>query len=139
MITFTFDTFPISINKLYVNIQGQGRRFISSEGKAFKKMIEARVTDSLQAQEAMKYLSSLCGKRLAVTITVASPSWLLKDGQTIRKKDVSNCEKALTDSIFKAFEELQLELDDSQIWSLNIIKIVSDKDTTEYSISEYTS
>jgi Holliday junction resolvase RusA-like endonuclease len=138
MIQFIFNLFPISINKLYVNIPGQKRRFISTEGKAFKAEIEEQVKQSLSDKDRLQYISALRDKRLAVIIRIRSASWLLKDGKTIRKKDVSSAEKALTDSIFKAFNELGIMLDDSQIWSIQLIKeLTDDGDETLYTIFEY--
>lgn len=137
MINFVFNVFPISINKLYVNIPGQSRRFVSSEGKAFKAIVEAEVLTTLKNKDSIQYISTLIGKRLGVIIRIKSPSWVLKDGITSRRKDCANGEKALSDSIFKAINSLNIDLDDSQIWDLRIIKELSDTDETIYTIYEY--
>jgi len=139
MIRLLFNVFPISVNKLYVNIPGQKRRFISTEGKKFKKLIEDEVKEIVKEPKLLKELSALTGKRLTVFIKVTSVSWLLKDGKTIRQKDISSVEKALIDSIFTAFKELNFELDDRQIWDLHLRKEVGTTETTLVEISEYTS
>jgi len=137
MIQLRFNVFPISTNKLYVNIPGQKRRFISTEGKKFKKLIEEEVKKTLVNTELLHYLSALEGKQLTLFIKIISPSWLLKDSKTIRKKDISSCEKALVDSVFDAFKISGLSLDDSQIWSLHLIKEYGPDDITLISICEY--
>ena len=139
MIQLKFNVFPISINKLYVNIPGQKRRFISTDGRKFKKLIEEEVRKILTEAKLLKYVSSLEGKRLMVSIKVTSPTWLLKDRKSIARKDISSCEKALIDSIFAVFGELGIELDDKQIWDLRLIKDVGEEDLTLVEIAEYTS
>ena len=139
MIQLKFNVFPISINKLYVNIPGQKRRFISTDGRKFKKLIEEEVRKILTEAKLLKYVSSLEGKRLMVSIKVTSPTWLLKDRKSIARKDISSCEKALIDSIFAVFGELGFELDDKQIWDLRLIKDVGEEDLTLVEIAEYTS
>ena len=139
MLHFTFNTLPVSINKLYVNLRGQSRRFVSAEGRAFKQLVEDVVHQELQDPNLLLYVSALKHKRLDVTIKITSPSWVLKDGVTVRKKDAMNYEKALTDSIFKTLQEYQASLDDSQIWTLTLTKEVGTADVTEYTISEHKS
>lgn len=138
MIQFSFNLFPISVNKLYVNIYGQKRRFMSPEGKKFKALIEEEVKNQLKEKDRIQYISTLQGQRLAVIIRVKSSSWVLKDGKTSRRKDIQNTEKGLTDAIFKALESYGLSIDDSQIWSLQLIKELTDgEDETTYTIFEY--
>lgn len=138
MLTLIFnDIKPISINKLYVNLRGQSRRFMSIEGKKFKSSIEQSVEKQVAALQSIPYLSSLVGKRLQVTIKITSPSWLLKDKKTIRIKDLSSAEKVINDSVFSAINILGVTLDDSQIWSLNMSKEVGETEQISYTISEY--
>jgi len=68
MIQLNFNLFPLSTNKLYVNIPGQKRRFVSTEGKKFKATIEEEVKKGLSNKETLLYLSSLIGKKLTVLI-----------------------------------------------------------------------
>ena len=46
---FELDIEPISVNKLYVNIPGQARRFISAEGKTFKSNVRTIIRDKILA------------------------------------------------------------------------------------------
>lgn len=128
MIVFNFDFLPISVNELFVNIRGQSRRFLSTKGKIFKK----RVKESCEQQikDGSLDISELKEKLLRVTINVYSKSWFLKDGKTPRVKDIANCEKALTDTIFES-----LEMNDHLIWSIVLNKHTNeDVDRTEYII-----
>ena len=127
------------MNKLYCNIPGQGRRFVSTEGKKFKKTIEDEVKVLIKDPLVLTYISSLTHKKLNMYIKVTSKTWLLKDGKTISRKDISNLEKALTDSIFTALNELGFDLDDKQIWNLQLTKEVGETDITLVEISEYLS
>lgn len=140
MLTLEFNMLPVSINKLYVNIPGQKRRFLSTEGRKFKETIEKEILDKFKEnkQHYHTIVSSMVGKKLAVDIKMYSPSWVLKDGVSIRKKDLISGEKALTDSIFNALNELDVNiiLDDSQIWSENLSKIITaDYDKTVFTIT----
>lgn len=139
MIQLTFNVFPLSVNKLYINIPGQKRRFISTDGKKFKKLIEDEVKRLVAEPKLLKYISALENKRLMVYIKVTSSSWLLKDGKSIARKDISSCEKALVDSVFTALNELGFALDDKQIFDLRLVKDIGDVDTTLVQISEYKS
>ena len=108
---------PVSINQLYVNIPGQSRRFISSKGKTFKQTVENEVISFINSAETIStILSSFQGKKLAILIQIFSPNWYLKDGKTLRKIDISSCEKALVDSVFSAFNLAGFKLDDHQIF-----------------------
>lgn len=134
MITFKFNLFPLSTNKLYVNIPGQKRRFVSTEGKKFKQEINDEVTNQSKIHNiALKLLEA---KKLKVTIVVQSPSWVLKDGKTIAKKDIENTAKALIDSIFSSLTDSGLLLDDKQIWSLLLIKEIAPQDITFVTLEE---
>ena len=138
MVTFKFDVFPISVNKLYSTKFGQRRRFLTTEGRKFKEHINDEVAKSLANIAFHKEVSSFVGKLLAVELDVYSSSWLLKNQQTIRVKDIGNIEKALLDAIFSAFNENSISLDDSQIWSLTLTKHFStNPDTTVVSIKEF--
>jgi Holliday junction resolvase RusA-like endonuclease len=136
MIQLNFNLFPLSTNKLYVNIPGQKRRFVSTEGKKFKATIEEEVKKGLSNKETLLYLSSLIGKKLTVLIEVTSDKWFLKDKKTIRMLDIENTAKALLDSIFTAYKDSNLELDDKQIFELKLSKKVGLTDSTLVQISE---
>ena len=131
MILFTFNIFPISVNKLYCTKFGQRRRFLTTEGKKFKEVINSEVSERLKDQSLYNEVSSLIQKPLEVELQVYSSSWLLKDQRTVRVKDIGNIEKALLDSVFTSFKEMHIDLDDSQIWQLRLTKHFStDPDKT---------
>ena len=136
MIQLIFNIFPISTNKLYVNIPGQKRRFVSTEGKKFKLAIEEEVRKLIDNKEYLLYLSSLEAKKLTVSMEVSSDKWLLKDRKTIRKIDIENTAKATLDSIFTVFKNSNLDLDDKQIFELILTKKVGLTDSTLIQISE---
>jgi Holliday junction resolvase RusA-like endonuclease len=137
VIMFEFNFQLISVNKLYVNIRGQARRFLSTEGKKFKGNVEQVVNNFLSNEKLLSMLSSFKGKKLTVKIKIESAGWLLKDRKSISRTDLSNKEKAITDSIFKTFVEHGINLDDKQIFKLEMEKIVSDVERTTYIIEEY--
>ena len=64
---------------------------------------------------------------LEVTINIYS-NWFNKDG-TIKKRDIANLEKFITDSIFSGLEDM----DDKQIFQIRMEKFQSDE---EFSIIE---
>lgn len=126
MIQLVFNEIFISTNKLYVNIPGQGRRFVSPEGKKFKQ----RIFEEVKNQVSFLELKCLENKKLKVVIIASSMSWLLKDEKTLRKKDIENVSKAGLDSIFSSFNSIGVTLDDSQIWQLTLKKEVATNDKT---------
>lgn len=126
-----FNVFPISVNKLYSTRFGQRRRFLTTEGKKFKDTINEKVAIALADGNLHRLVSSFIGKPLEVTIDVYSSSWLLKDQERIRIKDIGNIEKALLDAVFTAFKDLNFDVDDSQIWNLTLKKhFTADHDRT---------
>lgn len=129
MIVFNFDFLPVSVNDLFVNIRGQSRRFLSKKGKEFKQRVKEYCNQQIELHSMN--ISELDGKVLKVTINAYSKTWLLKDGVTPRVKDVSNLEKAITDSVFET-----LTTEDHFIWSITLNKITKDIETdrTEYII-----
>ena len=126
MLEFEIEIEPISVNKLYCNIPGQARRFISAEGKKFKADVGTVIRDKVLKDKLSKNISDLAGKPLQVFVQVGLNSWFLKDGKTIRKKDIDNTAKALLDTIFSTLQEFCDGIDDSQIWSLVQDKVVSE-------------
>ena len=126
ILTFELDVEPISVNKLYGNIPGQARRFISAEGKKFKTTVRTLVRDKIMSENLSKDISTLAGKPLEVSMTVGLPSWFLKDGKTLRRKDLDNTAKATLDAVFATLAEFDEAIDDSQIWELHQIKKASE-------------
>ena len=127
---FTLNLEPLSVNKLYGNIPGQARRFISAEGKKFKASVAAAIRDKVLLENLSTDVSNLESKPLEVFISVGLDSWFLKDGKSIRRKDLDNMCKALQDSVFSTLAEFCPKLDDSQIWKLTMEKRISDKPHT---------
>ena len=128
---------PLSVNKLYCNIPGQARRFISTEGKKFKAAVNVSVRDTILRKNLVKDISEIPGKPLSVSMAVGLPSWFLKDGKTIRRKDIDNTAKATLDSVFATLAEYSEDIDDSQIWELRQSKFVSDAPLVKITIQEY--
>lgn len=116
---------PLSTNKLYGNVFGQARRFVSTEGKKFKNDVNTLVRDIIINENLSEHVSNMSGKALVVSMEVGLPSWLLKDGKSLRRKDLDNTCKACLDSVFKCLAEFEEDIDDSQIWTLNLSKKVS--------------
>lgn len=127
---------PLSANKLYGNVFGQKRRFVSTEGKKFKSEVNTLVRDTVLRNNLSQSISDMVGKSLIVSMEVGLPTWLLKDGRTLRRKDLDNTCKALLDSVFTTLAEFNEDIDDSQIWVLNLTKVVSDTPLTKITIQE---
>jgi hypothetical protein len=105
-------TLPPSLNHAYI---GQGRwRRLSPEARTWKE----------ENQQVLTTPKEWIGKPLAVTITISSRTWHNKNG-SIKKKDLANYEKLTIDLIFSA-----LEVDDSAIWDLRMVKVVGDEGVT---------
>ena len=134
---FILDIEPLSVNKLYGNIPGQARRFISAEGKKFKAHVATSIRDKVLKENLSSDISTLTGQPLEVSIWVGLDSWFLKDGKSIRRKDLDNMCKALQDSIFSTLAEFCPKLDDSQIWKLKLEKGVSNTPKTIFTINTY--
>ena len=124
---FVLNIEPLSVNKLYGNIPGQARRFVSSEGKKFKSAVATSIRDRVMERGLTKDISEMSDQPLSVYMAVGLPTWYLKDGKTIRKKDLDNTAKATLDSVFQTLAEFNENVDDSQIWELTQIKFVSDE------------
>ncbi len=135
---FELNLEPLSVNKLYCNIPGQARRFISTEGKKFKTTVRTIVKDKILAENLSQDISKLVGKPLTVFMEVGLPTWFLKDGKTIRKKDLDNTAKATLDSVFATLAEFDEAIDDSQIWELTQTKVVSEYPMVVITIQEMT-
>jgi len=134
---FELDIEPISVNKLYVNIPGQARRFISGEGKTFKSNVRTIVRDKIMSDNLSKDISTLVGKPLKVFMEVGLPTWFLKDGKTIRRKDLDNTAKATLDSVFDTLKEFDEAINDCQIWKLVQEKAVSEYPKIRITIQEW--
>ena len=138
ILKFELDVAPISVNKLYCNIPGQARRFVSAEGKKFKTSVRTIVRDKILVENLSKDISKLVGKPLTVFMEVGLPTWFLKDGKTLRRKDLDNTAKASLDALFSTLAEFDGAIDDSQIWELTQTKVVSEYPMVVITIQEMT-
>lgn len=135
MITLKFDFPALSVNALYSNIPGQARRFTSAKGRAFKAKVAEYVREQIKNEE----VEALVGKPLTLFADFGLADWLLKDGVSVRKKDLENLTKALVDSIFEILSQINEEMDDCYIWHLDIAKRVTQEPNILIEIKEYTS
>ena len=136
ILKFELDVEAISVNKLYCNIPGQARRFVSAEGKKFKTTVRTLVRDKILAENLSQDISKLAGKPLTVFMEVGLPTWFLKDGKTLRRKDLDNTAKASLDALFATLAEFEEAVDDSQIWELHQTKVVSEYPMVVITIQE---
>ncbi len=100
-----------TVNLMYATFRGN--RVKSKEAKILSKEVGEIVINS--PTEIIK-------GELKVSIEVHS-NWYNKDG-TIKKRDIANLEKFITDSIFEHLDEM----DDKQIFKLVMNKIQSDQE-----------
>lgn len=110
-----------TVNLMYATFRGY--RVKSKEARELAKEVDLIVKST--PTEIIK-------GELNVNITIYS-NWYNKNG-TIKKRDIANLEKFITDSIFSNLEDM----DDSQIFNINLKKIQSDKEYTEVEIKEWT-
>ncbi len=115
---FTIPFKTPTVNTMYATFNGH--RVKSKEARELSKEVDLIVK------------STPCEKlegELKVTINVFS-NWYNKD-KTIKKRDIANLEKFITDSIFNNLEDM----DDKQIFKITMNKIQSDKEFTEVEIN----
>ncbi len=105
-----------TINHLYYHIQNM--KVLTKEAKELKEKIKV-LLEALKI-DSRPYLD----QNLALIVEVHE-NWYTKQGK-VKRKDISNREKFLIDSIFQT-----LELDDKFIFNHQMIKI---QDEEEYSI-----
>lgn len=109
-----------SVNHLYFNFRN--RRILTKDARNLKKEIFEIVTDAQH--------SPINPVKLQIKVDVYE-NWYNKDG-TVKRKDISNREKFLIDSIFDA-----LGIDDKLIFKHEMNKIQSDKEYTIVEIKEW--
>lgn len=114
-----------TVNNMYVTWTPKGRsrpmRIKSKESKVqsekIKDIILSNHTETIEGE-------------LRVTIDIYS-NWYNKDG-TIKKRDIANLEKFITDSIFNNLQDMN----DKQIFEVTMNKIQSDKEFTIVEITK---
>jgi Holliday junction resolvase RusA-like endonuclease len=116
-----------SVNQYWVQSR-HGGRFITPKGVEFKKLCrEAFIKDAITVPSEWANLS------LNVRMELRSPNWFKKKGGiNLRRGDLDNFGKSTIDSLFHCLEPL----DDAQIFSLNMSKVVVDKDQPESTLVE---
>ena len=119
MITFTINESPVSINKLYFQPRGAKFKVLTPIGRAFKEKVYECICNSLSSSDST-ILANFEGMKLEAELTYNS-NWFNKDG-SIKKKDITNYEKAVMDSLFDAFKQKNLNIDDSQIFRFIMVK-----------------
>ena len=107
MIKIIIDKKTPSINHVY--LQKGYRKFIRPEGKKLREYIITKIKK--QKINVKKYIN----KELKIEVKIYE-NWYTKDNR-IYRKDISNREKFMTDSVFTA-----LGLDDKQIFKHTMIK-----------------
>ena len=111
-----------SINHMY-GLRGF-RKFIKPEGKTLREAI-------LLLIKALDLdINSVKDKKLSVEVDIFE-KWMTKK-DTVARKDISNREKFLVDSVFMA-----LEIDDKFIWEHTMTKVQSNDEYFIIRIKEY--
>jgi len=111
----TIDMKTPSINHLY--LQRGYHKFLTKEAKDLKKYIDECILENTELDERDR----LRDKKLRVEVIIYE-NWETKKGDVARK-DVSNREKFLIDSIFNS-----LGLDDKYIFAHSMFKIQSSEE-----------
>ena len=109
-----------TINMMYATFRGH--RIKSKEARELAKEVDLIVKSTL---------CEIIQGELKVTIDVYS-NWYNKDG-TIKKRDIANLEKFITDSIFANLKDM----DDKQIFKITLNKHQSNKEYSIINIEKY--
>ena len=136
---FTFEGHPPSDNSLYMNMRGKGR-VLTPKAREYKHALEEQVRGQIKQQDRCghdytKQITALKDNGLVVNIILRG-NWFTK-AEAYKKKDVQNYSKALLDSAFNVFKEINTALDDCQIVLLMMAKANDENklgDQTELSI-----
>jgi Holliday junction resolvase RusA-like endonuclease len=112
-----------SVNHLYFN--WNNRRILTKEARKLKEEINEIVRKSLP------FVCSNLNDGLKVGVEIHE-NWLTKKG-AVKKKDISNREKFLIDSVFDT-----LNIDDKFIFEQTMKKVQSDKEFAIIKIQEIT-
>lgn len=116
----------ITMNLMYVTWTPRGRKIpMRIKSKEAKKMAEE------VKQIVLNSPTEIINGELEVVIDIYS-NWYNLD-KTIKKRDIANLEKFITDSIFSNLEQM----DDSQIFKITMNKIQSDQEFSIIDIKQY--
>lgn len=134
-LTFMLSGLPISVN--CSTIVRWGRKINSKDMNHYKKHSkEAILTyfSTLNEEELNNFIISLKEKELHLSLTFGS-SWYTKKGK-IKKQDSSNLLKSVEDTLIESLncwskdKELDIELDDRQIFTHTLHKIEVSEEIT---------
>ena len=95
------------------------------------KSKEARLLGKEVADIVLNSPTEIINGELSVLIEIHS-NWYNKDG-TIKKRDIANLEKFITDSVFEYLDDM----DDKQIFELKMKKIQSEEEFSIIKIEKY--
>ncbi len=107
-----------TVNLMYATFNGH--RVKSKVARELSKEVE-KIVERMQIEEILG--------ELKVEITIHS-NWYNKNG-TIKKRDIANLEKFITDSIFNALPSM----DDRQIFEISLKKVQDDEEFAIIKIS----
>jgi Holliday junction resolvase RusA-like endonuclease len=125
-IYFKIEHAPVSVNKLYFQPRGSRTRILTPEGRLFKQNASLSVLLQLSLVTNLAYI---CYKPIKLELHYHG-NWVNKNG-SIKKKDIANYEKAVIDALFDAFKKDGIELDDSQIFEMRLVKVQSEQEFVE--------
>ena len=106
----------------------RGRLQHSHEARSYRKHTTEEIIKLIQPFKNA-ILSYSKDDKINITLQFFSDKWFIKSG-SIRKKDMANCEKLVIDSAFEAFRSINEELDDSQIFNMNLQKCIGPEEGT---------
>jgi len=116
MIQITIDKKTPSVNHLYGHNR-MGHFYLKKEGRDLREYIVKKAKEC--ATREKEKIAKLKDSEISVVVEICE-NWFTKKG-TVKKKDIANREKFLTDSVFKG-----LGLDDSFIFEHTMFKVQGD-------------
>jgi len=127
MLAIEISGLPISTN---ASLMARGSRLIhTTAARNYRRDTTAAISRHLEALEGVeKMLEGWKGRELSLEIDLYG-SWYTKK-EKIKCCDCCNKEKLLVDSLFEALKVYDKEIDDCQLFSVNIRKITSDVEMT---------
>jgi Holliday junction resolvase RusA-like endonuclease len=132
---------PPSLNKsLTIGRVGRFYRLIhTKEAREYQK--QALESTGLALEEMirrdsafLRHLKDMVGRELIMSIVFTSVWYNKTNCKDIKHRDLCNLEKLLTDTLFKSIKVYVPELDDSQIFEINMKKEKGTEDRTKVQI-----
>lgn len=125
MIQITIDKKTPSVNHLYGHNR-MGHFYLKKEGRDLREYIIKKAEE--YAIKEKEKIEKLKNSEISVVVEICE-NWFTKKG-TVKKKDIANREKFLTDSVFKG-----LGLDDSFIFEHTMFKVQGEEEKAIISIT----